>query len=187
MQFVAVMWVQGELIFSVAGTVTACSSSKTRSLSRWRSLGPGTPPTMISWPTSRPRARASAATDSMTSSTSTSVRWVSETDSCPVTFYLTIIWLHVIWPVYCQGTTESSKKQKLFLMSWCPDSAKIKKKMLYASSFETLKKSLVSFLVSWIGHFTCWTLIGHQCSVQCMFSWRSQIQMLILLLPFTKL
>jgi len=41
------------------------------------------------------------------------------------------------------GTTESSKKQKLFLMSWCPDSAKIKKKMLYASSFETLKKSLV--------------------------------------------
>jgi len=43
----------------------------------------------------------------------------------------------------CQGTTEVSKKQKLFLMSWCPDSAKIKKKMLYASSFETLKKSLV--------------------------------------------
>jgi len=43
----------------------------------------------------------------------------------------------------CQGTAESSKKQKLFLMLWCPDSAKIKKKMLYASSFETLKKSLV--------------------------------------------
>ena len=21
----------------------------------------------------------------------------------------------------CQGTTDSSKKQKLFLMSWCPD------------------------------------------------------------------
>merc|ERR1712079_297274 len=34
----------------------------------------------------------------------------------------------------CQGTTDSSKKQKLFLMSWCPDSAKIKKKMLYSSS-----------------------------------------------------
>ena len=48
----------------------------------------------------------------------------------------------------CQGTTDSSKKQKLFLMSWCPDSAKIKKKMLYASSFETLKKSLVNI---WIG------------------------------------
>merc|ERR1719178_669352 len=43
----------------------------------------------------------------------------------------------------CQGTTETSHKQKLFLMSWCPDSSKIKKKMLYASSFETLKKSLV--------------------------------------------
>lgn len=42
-----------------------------------------------------------------------------------------------------QGTTESSKKQKLFLMNWCPDSAKIKKKMLYASSFDNLKKSLV--------------------------------------------
>ena len=48
---------------------------------------------------------------------------------------------------YFQGTTESSKKQKLFLMSWCPDSAKIKKKMLYASSFETLKKSLVSSII----------------------------------------
>merc|ERR1711936_811390 len=43
----------------------------------------------------------------------------------------------------CQGTTDSSKKQKLFLMSWCPDSAKIKKKMLYSSSFDALKKSLV--------------------------------------------
>lgn len=43
----------------------------------------------------------------------------------------------------CQGTTEVSKKQKLFLMSWCPDSAKIKKKMLYSSSFDALKKSLV--------------------------------------------
>merc|ERR1711953_1237537 len=43
----------------------------------------------------------------------------------------------------CQGTTEASKKEKLFLMPWCPASAKIKKKMLYASSFETLKKSLV--------------------------------------------
>lgn len=25
----------------------------------------------------------------------------------------------------CQGTSESSKKQKLFLMSWCPDTAKV--------------------------------------------------------------
>jgi len=43
----------------------------------------------------------------------------------------------------CQGTTESSKKQKLFLMSWCPDTARIKKKMLYSSSFDALKKALV--------------------------------------------
>jgi len=42
-----------------------------------------------------------------------------------------------------QGTTESSLKQKLFLMSWCPDSAKIKKKMLYSSSFDAIKKALV--------------------------------------------
>jgi cofilin len=43
----------------------------------------------------------------------------------------------------CQGTTEVSKKQKLFLMAWCPDTARIKKKMLYSSSFDALKKSLV--------------------------------------------
>ncbi|KAK4872947.1 hypothetical protein RN001_014976 [Aquatica leii] len=43
----------------------------------------------------------------------------------------------------CQGTTESSKKQKLFLISWCPETAKVKKKMLYSSSFEALKKALV--------------------------------------------
>lgn len=43
----------------------------------------------------------------------------------------------------CQGTSESSKKQKLFLMSWCPDTAKVKKKMLYSSSFDALKKSLI--------------------------------------------
>jgi len=42
-----------------------------------------------------------------------------------------------------QGTTEGSKKQKLFLMSWCPDTAKVKKKMLYSSSFDALKKCLV--------------------------------------------
>jgi cofilin len=42
----------------------------------------------------------------------------------------------------CQGTT-GSHKQKLFLMSWCPDTAKVKKKMLYSSSFDALRKSLV--------------------------------------------
>merc|ERR1719427_133076 len=42
----------------------------------------------------------------------------------------------------CQGTTEVSKKQKLFLMIWCPDTARIKKKMLYSSSFDALKHAL---------------------------------------------
>ena len=39
--------------------------------------------------------------------------------------------------------TEASHRSKLFLMSWCPDSAKIKKKMIYSSSFDTLKKAFV--------------------------------------------
>jgi len=43
----------------------------------------------------------------------------------------------------CEGTTEASKKQKLILMAWCPDTATIKKKMLYSSSFDALKKCLV--------------------------------------------
>ena len=43
----------------------------------------------------------------------------------------------------CQGTLETSTKQKLILMLMCPDSAMIKDKMLYASSFQALKKSLV--------------------------------------------
>ena len=34
-------------------------------------------------------------------------------------------------------------RSKLFLMSWCPDTAKIKKKMIYSSSFDTLKKAFV--------------------------------------------
>jgi cofilin len=43
----------------------------------------------------------------------------------------------------CQGTATESRKQKLILLSWCPDTAKIKKKMLYSSSFDALKKALV--------------------------------------------
>lgn len=74
---------------------------------------------------------------------------------------------------------QASKKQKLFLMSWCPDTAKVKKKMLYSSSFDALKKSLVgvqkyiqvTFLASLIYNqaphdhlvnlFTLFSLIGH--------------------------
>lgn len=39
--------------------------------------------------------------------------------------------------------TEASHRSKLFLMSWCPDTAKIKKKMIYSSSFDNLKKAFV--------------------------------------------
>merc|ERR1712000_585589 len=39
-----------------------------------------------------------------------------------------------------EGTTDSIPKQKLILMTWCPDTAKIKQKMLYSSSFDALKR-----------------------------------------------
>merc|ERR1712088_738792 len=41
----------------------------------------------------------------------------------------------------CEGAGEA-QKDKLVLVSWCPDTAKVKKKMLYSSSFEALKKAL---------------------------------------------
>ena len=41
---------------------------------------------------------------------------------------------------------EATFKSKIFLMSWCPDSSKIKKKMLYSSSFDTLKRGESSAL-----------------------------------------
>lgn len=34
-------------------------------------------------------------------------------------------------------------KKKLFLILWCPDTASVPNKMLYASSYEALKQSLV--------------------------------------------
>ena len=42
--------------------------------------------------------------------------------------------------VNAQGT-EPSNRSRLFLVSWCPDSARIKKKMIYAASFDSLKKA----------------------------------------------
>jgi len=42
----------------------------------------------------------------------------------------------------CQGT-QGGIKEKLFLMLWCPDDAKVKLKMLYSSSFDALKRALV--------------------------------------------
>merc|ERR1712066_506813 len=38
---------------------------------------------------------------------------------------------------------EAQNRSKIFLLCWCPDSAAIKKKMLYSSSFDTLKRSFV--------------------------------------------
>lgn len=42
--------------------------------------------------------------------------------------------------VNTQGT-EPSNRSRLFLVSWCPDSARIKKKMVYSASFDSLKKA----------------------------------------------
>lgn len=42
----------------------------------------------------------------------------------------------------CQGASSTCLKEKLFLMLWCPMQAKIKDKMLYATSFAAIKKEL---------------------------------------------
>jgi len=42
--------------------------------------------------------------------------------------------------VHSQGT-EPSNRSRLFLVAWCPDSARIKKKMVYSASFDSLKKA----------------------------------------------
>jgi len=44
---------------------------------------------------------------------------------------------------YSRLSSVNFRKEKLLLMSWCPDTARIKKKMLYSSSFDALKKALV--------------------------------------------
>merc|ERR1719483_559493 len=38
---------------------------------------------------------------------------------------------------------DAQAKSKIFLLCWCPDSSAIKKKMLYSSSFDTLKRAFV--------------------------------------------
>ena len=43
---------------------------------------------------------------------------------------------------HTQGASDATK-EKLILMSYCPDTAKIRLKMIYASSFEAVKKPLV--------------------------------------------
>lgn len=44
-----------------------------------------------------------------------------------------------------EGTNEPSMiaLDRLVLMTWCPEGAKVKQKMLYASSYDALKKALV--------------------------------------------
>jgi len=44
-----------------------------------------------------------------------------------------------------EGSQESSSMSvnRLVLMRWCPEQAKIKQKMLYSSSYEALKRALV--------------------------------------------
>eukprot|EP00088_Acartia_fossae_P042022 TRINITY_DN43_c0_g1_i1.p1 TRINITY_DN43_c0_g1~~TRINITY_DN43_c0_g1_i1.p1 ORF type:complete len:151 (-),score=41.99 TRINITY_DN43_c0_g1_i1:256-708(-) len=44
---------------------------------------------------------------------------------------------------YSPDGAESINRSKIFLMSWCPDTSKVKKKMLYSASFETIQKSFV--------------------------------------------
>lgn len=42
--------------------------------------------------------------------------------------------------VNTQGT-EPSARSRVFLVCWCPDTARIKKKMVYSASFDSLKKA----------------------------------------------
>jgi Cofilin/tropomyosin-type actin-binding protein len=44
----------------------------------------------------------------------------------------------------CQGTSESTKKQKLFLMSWCPDTAKVRNCQI-KTKFLNLTKTYFNF------------------------------------------
>ena len=46
-------------------------------------------------------------------------------------------------PVEGGGERQSMTVDRLVLMTWCPESSKIKQKMLYSSSFDALKKALV--------------------------------------------
>lgn len=45
--------------------------------------------------------------------------------------------------VEASGDGTSMSVDRLVLMTWCPESSKIKQKMLYSSSYDALKKALV--------------------------------------------
>jgi len=46
-------------------------------------------------------------------------------------------------PVEGSQDTSSMSVNRLVLMRWCPEQAKVKQKMLYSSSYEALKRALV--------------------------------------------
>jgi cofilin len=46
-------------------------------------------------------------------------------------------------PVEGSQDAQSMSVDRLVLMRWCPESAKVKQKMLYSSSYEALKRALV--------------------------------------------
>ena len=48
---------------------------------------------------------------------------------------------------YNPDGAESTFKSKIFLMSWCPDSSRIKKKMLYSSRFDNNLLKVCSFYI----------------------------------------
>ncbi|XP_015793311.1 cofilin/actin-depolymerizing factor homolog [Tetranychus urticae] len=46
-------------------------------------------------------------------------------------------------PVEGSQDTQSMSVNRLILMRWCPEGARVKQKMLYSSSYEALKRALV--------------------------------------------
>ena len=44
-----------------------------------------------------------------------------------------------------QGTVDSQNKSKLFILCWCPDDSPVKRKMLYSSSFDTIKRAFTGY------------------------------------------
>ena len=61
--------------------------------------------------------------------------------SLPLIANLTLLVYDYEYTFLPDGTTEPQWKSKIFLLCWCPDDGPIKGKMLYSSSFDTLKKA----------------------------------------------
>ena len=52
-------------------------------------------------------------------------------------------WVYDYQYKFAPEGADAQVKSKIFLLCWCPDSSAIKKKMLYSSSFDTLKRAFV--------------------------------------------